>query len=250
MVRIIYALVMCLVIAACNQSPQAIEAQKIDDIRKEQQKESEEFDRLVKRNPDVLSRHEPSDNNRLVTGDEQREIHDRVVSAINRERGGQTEQVTQSMTNQKTEEGPSRIYKNRVAKFSVEFPRGWEIHESSARTGAVIASNSENGSSLKISREDNDDNSPLTLNKARMVGENFFSQIQQHDPSARMTNADIIKSFNGHEAVFTLFKLTNSKVISFIIVPYNKYAYVIGFEGPEDVFRGIAGSSIGSFKIL
>jgi hypothetical protein len=184
------------------------------------------------------------DNNRLVTGDEQREIRDKIASGMS------PEQVTQSMSNRKAGKDYSGVYTNSVAGFSIQFPSGWVVQESSAETGAVVAKNVDDGSSLKVSREYNNDNSPLTLNKAMMVGERFLSQIQQYEPSARLLNANVISNFNGREAVSTLYELPDTKVIGFVIVPYKKYAYVIGFEGSMDMYRGRAGSSIGSFKIL
>ena len=103
---------------------------------------------------------------------------------------------------------------------------------------------------MKINRLENKDDSPLNLNKARNVGKYFFSQIRQHDPSVRLISADVVRNFNGHEAVLTVYKLANSEYISYTVVSYKKNCYVIGFEGPEDEFRSYIGSSVFSFKIL
>jgi len=251
MVKTITILFLCFIIVACNSStPQSDYENNIKQIKKEQKMESEDFARFVKRNPDVISRDESANNNRLVTGDEQREIHDRVVSAINRERGGQTEQVTQSMSDRKAGRDYSGVYTNSVARFSIQFPSGWVVQESSAELDTVIAKCMEDGSLMKVSRSKSDDSSPLTLNKARMMGEYILGEIQQKAPSARLLGADIIRNFNGHEAIVIRCQLPGMKMINFIVIPYNNYNYSIGFEGQNEVLRTTAAASITSFKIL
>ena len=86
MKKIFCILFVCLVMAACDSSsPQSIEKRQFNQIREEQKREDEEASKFIERNPDVLIRTE--DSNRLLTAEEQRESLNRVVSAMNRERG-------------------------------------------------------------------------------------------------------------------------------------------------------------------
>jgi len=235
----------CLLMMSCNSSsPQSEYKRQIKQIQKEQKRENEEFAKFVERNPDVILGNDSADNNRIISGDEQLAIANNVASAMGQDL------VTQPKPNRKVGKKYSGFYENSLAKYSIQFPNGWVIQETYAGKGTVIAKDAENGSTLKVSREYNSDNSPLTLNKAKMVGDKYLGQLQQHEPSVRILNADLIKDFNGHQAILTLFKLPGANVFSLIFVPYKQYAYVIGFEGPEDVFRGSALSSIASFKIL
>jgi hypothetical protein len=108
MKKIFCILLACLVIAACDSSsPQAIQKRQIKQIEKEQKRESEEFDKLVKQNPNIVH-----------------EIKDRVVSDMNR---GVREQA---VYDHKAMGDYSGVYTNKANSFSIELPDGWYIADS------------------------------------------------------------------------------------------------------------------------
>lgn len=90
-----FILITSFLIAACNSSsPQSDFQRQIKQINKEQQRDNKEFAKFAERNPDVLPKYDPENNNRIISGNEQVEMHDRVVSAMDREAREQTSSTT------------------------------------------------------------------------------------------------------------------------------------------------------------
>lgn len=86
MKKIICTILACLSMAACNSSsPESMYSQEIDQIKKEQQRDRDDYARYVQRNNNIVPRNEQANNNRLLSDDEQRELHDRMVSGESHE---------------------------------------------------------------------------------------------------------------------------------------------------------------------
>lgn len=222
-------LLVCLLIMACkSKSPEQAEYdRKIKEIRNERKIENKEFEKFAKQNSDLFTSNKAENNNRLMTGEEQIEIANSIASRMNQD------QRTQSIPIKKV----SGVYKNNNGKYSIQFPYGWELRESSAEKGTVVAKSNEDGSSIKVSRENNDDTLPLTLDLVLQLRERYLSQLKQFEPSASIIKSGILRDFGGREAASMLYRLPNDRVFNIFIVPYNKYSYVILFEGFSSAFK-------------
>lgn len=182
-------------------------------------------------------------NDRLITGDEQREIHEMIAS-------GMTPDEAHRIMSSRMRGNRQSLYVNKNAGFSIVFPAGWVIEETTTDDVGVRAKCTGNGSLLRVSRYNRNNQLSLTPNRARLMGEYIYEEIQKKEPSAELLNADMVGDFNGHEAVAIMCRLPDKKCIHFTIVPYGKFTYEIAFEGQEDVLGTVAANSITSFQII
>jgi hypothetical protein len=220
---IILIVLVCLSMAACNSSsPEAIEKQKFKAIEKEQQRDREEFAKFVERNPNVVPRYE--DSNRPLTGEEQRETHDKVVSAMNRE----------------------------VREYSIQFPDGWKVERlKHGEVVSTVASSKELESMYTVRRLGRySDAQDISLARAQALGDQGLEGIRQRFPNAKLHGADVIRNFNGREAMILKYQLNSAGFNKVeILVPTGEYTYQLNFIGPMSVLKATS-NTMQSFKIL
>jgi hypothetical protein len=190
---IILIVLVCLSIAACNSSsPEAIEKQKFKAIEKEQQRDREEFARFVERNPNVVPRYEPENNNRQITGDEQREIYNRAAS------GQSPKEISRAKSSDNNGNGG---VSDNEPNYSIKFPDGWKVERVNAFGNDGIQATSKKGSQIIVAAKKQDtSNIAFTDEFAEYFAKNAtYPMLKQG-----CNNVSIVKAYathKGHDAI-------------------------------------------------
>jgi hypothetical protein len=185
-------------------------------------------------------------NNRLVSGDEQREIASRVSS------GQSPEEVSAAMSGKNVDGYATNIELSDVfiqsPYYKIRFPKGWKISKEADQQNNVLASNEADGSYIRLIIDEFESKLTPTPELAKKLANQILTSTQKQYPKAEILEYKTVNMF-GRTGIFAKIGLSDVGFIAECIVPVNNRFYDIKFGGRNESLDSIR-YSLNSLSML